>query len=154
MGALRDCETVVDSFLGQPVNSITTSAFLIAAVIVWLTTDRRLVAVALAATGVGSFLFHGPMPAYAQGAHDLTLWFLVAVVVVSILADLLEGGGWRYLVGPVTLLAVVAVIGRLGATGGPLCVPDSVWQPHGLWHVGSAAAVTWWAITRHSRRSA
>jgi hypothetical protein len=53
--------------------------------------------------------------------------------------------------GPLALLAVVAVIGRLGATGGPLCDPDSLWQPHGLWHVGAAVVVVWWALRRRER---
>jgi len=46
------------------------------------------------------------------------------------------------------LLAIVAILGRLGATGGPLCDPSSLWQPHGLWHVGAAIAVTWWTVAR------
>jgi hypothetical protein len=40
----------------------------------------------------------------------------------------------------------VAVIGRLGSTNWPLCDPASPWQTHGLWHLGAAVAVTWWAI--------
>lgn len=147
MGALRDCEAVADSFLGQPVNSLTTVAFVLAGVIVWQRgTRRRWVAVGLIATGVGSFLFHGPMPSFAQLAHDLTLWFLVGVVGISIIVEYRSTREWRHLVGPILVLATVAVIGRLGATGNPLCDPSSPWQPHGLWHLGSAAAVTWWAL--------
>ena len=48
--------------------------------------------------------------------------------------------------GPVLILAIAAGIGRLGATGGPWCDPASPWQPHGLWHVGAAAALSWWAL--------
>lgn len=54
---------------------------------------------------------------------------------------------------PLGLLVVVAVLGRLGSTGGPLCDPNSPWQLHGLWHVGAAVAVTWWAIVRHRAES-
>ena len=39
-----------------------------------------------------------------------------------------------------------AVVGRLGATGGPLCDPGSWLQPHGLWHISAAAALGWWAV--------
>ncbi len=152
MRALRDCEAIVDSFLGQPVNSLTTLAFVVAAGIVWARTGRRWVTVGLAATGVGSFLFHGPMPSYAQVAHDVTLWFLVTIVVVSVSIEFRSSGEWRHLVGPLALLAIVAVVGRLGATGNPLCDPESLWQPHGLWHIGSATAVTWWALSHEQAR--
>jgi hypothetical protein len=40
----------------------------------------------------------------------------------------------------------VAIFGRLGDTGGPLCDADSLFQPHGVWHIGAAVAVGWWAM--------
>ncbi len=52
---------------------------------------------------------------------------------------------------PLGFLAVLAILGRLGSTGGPLCNPSSVWQLHGLWHIGAAVAVTWWTVVRHHR---
>ena len=146
MGALKDCEAVVDGFLGQPVNSLTTLAFVVGGFVVWARGRRPLIAVAMIATGVGSWLFHGPMPSYAQIVHDVTLWLLVVVALATIVRDLTRGAPWRPLLGPMALLATVAVIGRLGATGGPLCDPESILQPHGLWHVGAAAAATWWAL--------
>ena len=184
MGALKDCEAVVHAFLGQPVNSITTMAFVLGGVVIISRTEHRWVGIASVATGVGSFLFHGPMPPYAEWVHDLTLaWLLLVVasdgrswerwarlpglviiaavtaipgagdpvgVVLAALAIilLLERDRSMRTAGPLALLVVVAVIGRLGATGGVLCDPDSWWQPHGLWHVGAAAAVTWWALAR------
>ncbi|MGH8948332.1 MAG: hypothetical protein ACRDXF_05675, partial [Acidimicrobiia bacterium] len=54
---------------------------------------------------------------------------------------------------PLLLLAVVAVFGRLGATGGPLCDPGSLLQPHAVWHLGSALAVAWWALARVGTQS-
>lgn len=188
MGALRDCETIVGSFLGQPVNSITTLAFVVAGVVVLTSTELGWVGWALTATGVGSFLFHGPMPPFAEWAHDVTLAWLLLVVagvglrrevwtrlpglialgaflaVVPSLGDPLGAGLAGVAIGvlivrdrslstldPIALLAVVAVVGRLGATGGPLCDPDSILQPHALWHLGSAATVAWWAVG-HRRR--
>jgi hypothetical protein len=148
MGVSKDCETVLDSFLGQPVNSLTTIAFLVGGIVIWALTRRRILATAMVATGLGSFLFHGPMPRVSQLAHDATLWFLVATVAVTIVADFRSTGAWQHLMGPTALAATVALIGRLGATGEPLCDPDSIWQPHGLWHVGAATAVTWWALGR------
>jgi len=56
-------------------------------------------------------------------------------------------------VAPLLLLGAVAVFGRLGATGGPLCAPESLFQPHAVWHVGAAAAVAWWALARVGAQS-
>ena len=77
-GAIADCERVVHGFWGQPVNAITALAFVAAGLIVAARTRRRRVGVALVATGVGSFLFHGPMPSGSEWAHDVSLaWLLV-----------------------------------------------------------------------------
>lgn len=188
MGALRDCEAVVSPFLGQPVNTLTTLAFVAGGIVIALRSERVWVGIASMATGLGSFLFHGPMPAPAEWAHDFTLAWLLLVVAATgrrwerwsrvpglmsvaaicavpgaadplgvVLAtaavvSILMGDHSPATIGALTLLAVVAIVGRLGATGGPLCDPDSVWQPHGLWHVGAALAVVWWALS--GRRSA
>jgi hypothetical protein len=182
MGALRDCEAVVHSILGQPVNTITAFAFVVGGMVVIMRSDRLWVGVATIATGIGSILFHGPMPPYAEWAHDFTLaWLLlvvasrgrawerwahapglavlaaviplpgaadpvtVALASVAIVALVMQDRSSTTMA-PLTLLVVVATVGRLGATGGPLCVPESIWQPHGLWHIGAATAVTWWAL--------
>jgi hypothetical protein len=182
MGALRDCEAVTQAILGQPVNSITSLAFVVGGVLVVWRSSHVWIGIASGATGLGSFLFHGPMPPYSMWVHDATLgWLLLivaadgrswerwarlpglliiaAVVAVPGTADplgaalaaaaivvLIMRDRSIATIGPLLLLAVVAIVGRLGATGGPLCAPNSVWQPHGLWHLGAAAAVTWWAL--------
>lgn len=184
MGALQDCEAVVHAFLGQPVNSLTSLAFVAGGIVVLVQSNLRWVGIASIATGLGSFLFHGPMPPYGEWVHDLTLaWLLLVVaahgrswhrwahmpglVVVAVLvlipgaADpvgvalaalaivlLLLSDRTRSTLGPLAVLITVAIIGRLGSTGGPLCDPAGVWQPHGLWHLGAAVAVTWWALAR------
>ncbi|MGD2042436.1 MAG: hypothetical protein PVJ28_02230 [Acidimicrobiia bacterium] len=186
MGALRDCERVVGPLLGQPANTLSTLALAVAGGLVIRKTSSSWLGYALLATGLGSFLFHGPMPPLAEWAHDVTLaWLLlvvaglgrpwerwtrlaglvilgalfalwpgmgdpvgVALAVLAISLLLLEDRS-RDTVGPVILLTAVAIIGRLGATGGPLCDPDSLLQPHALWHIGSATAVAWWALRRH-----
>ena len=187
MGALRDCEAVVDAFLGQPVNTLTALAFVAGGTVVALRSTLTWVGIAAIGTGLGSFLFHGPMPPLAEWAHDATLAWLLLVVAgygrpwerwtrlpglaaLALLAAipgwgdplgvllgaaavanvLLVDRGWSTL-GPVILLVVAGVIGRLGATGGPLCDPASPWQPHGLWHVAAAAALSWWALTTSTR---
>jgi hypothetical protein len=191
MGAAADCETIGAGVLGQPVNTLTTLAFLVAGVVlIGLRPERRWVGIGLVATGVGSFLFHGPMPAGSEWAHDLTLAWLIAIVagigsrwehlthlpalvvlaaafaIAPVVADpvavvmtglalitVFRRDRSRPVLAPLLLLAAVAVYGRMGATGGPLCDPGSVLQPHAVWHVGSALAVAWWAVA-YSDRSA
>lgn len=181
-GAIADCERILGGFWGQPVNSVTSLAFVVAAVVVARRTDRYLVALALAGVGLGSLVFHGPMPTWGDWAHDVTLgWLLVVVALTSldrtrfawpalgllavavafvpagsdsmaVAATMFAGGAvlsrpaWRRSVPPLVLLGAAAIIGRLCATNGPLCNPDSLLQGHGLWHVAAAAAVAWWAV--------
>jgi hypothetical protein len=183
MGAAADCEAIGAGFLGQPVNALTTIGFVMAGgLVIARRPERRWVGVALIATGLGSFLFHGPMPPGSEWAHDVTLTWLIVVVagagtrvepftklpallligalfaIAPPLADpiavaaaivavvsLLRGRDYAA-VPPLLLLGAVAVFGRLGATGGPLCDPGSLFQPHGVWHLGAAVAVAWWAI--------
>lgn len=184
MGAEVDCERIGAGWLGQPVNSLTALIFVAAgALIASRRPERAWVGVAVAATGIGSFLFHGPMPAGSQLAHDVSLAWLLATVpavgsrwdrwmvlpglaligvllaVAPSLSDplfiALTATALVVLVrrdrslatsGPLALLVISSIVGRLGATGWPLCDPDSILQPHGLWHLGAAAAVTWWAL--------
>ena len=184
MGAAADCETIGAGLLGQPVNSLTTIAFLVAgAVLIRLRPDRKWVGIGLAATGLGSFLFHGPMPAGSEWAHDVTLAWLITIVAgldsrwerltrlpalfalagvfalfpgladpiavtiatVAVLT-ILRRDRSRPVLAPLLVLAVVAVYGRLGATGGPLCDPGSVFQPHAVWHLGAALTGVWLAL--------
>ncbi len=188
MGALQDCERIVGPLLGQPVNTLSTLAFVAAGGLVIKRSSLPWVGFALIATGIGSLLFHGPRPGLGEWAHDVTLAWLLLVVgasgrswerwarvwglpalgtlmaiwpaigdplavtlAVLTLSLLLVDDRSGDTVGPVALLAAVGIFGRLGATGGPLCDPDSILQPHALWHIGSAAAITWWALRRHPR---
>lgn len=182
MGAAADCELIRQGLFGQPVNTITTLAFFLAGAWLLRRPGAGWVGVALAATGVGSFVFHGPMPAWGEWAHDVTLAWLIVVIgglhtrweawsrtpsllviaipvalfpvlgdPIAVVATMLVLGSillrrpTRTELAPLVLLGVVAILGRLGATGWPLCDPDSVWQMHGLWHIGAAVAVAWWA---------
>ena len=187
MGAAVDCEAIGPGLLGQPVNALTSLALVVAGAV--LLTRSRWIAIALAATGFGSFLFHGPLAPGGEWIHDVTLAWLILVVGM-------KSRGWEYrfgaiglaaigpiflvaprladpltaalvivtllllvsdsrdldTLGPIALLAISAVIGRLGSTGGPLCDPDSVLQTHGAWHVGAAVAVAWWAFRHDHER--
>ncbi len=191
MSAERDCERIGAGFFGQPVNSITTLVIVGAGLLLWSRPRMRWVGAALAATGLGSLVFHGPMPLWSEWAHDLSLVWLVLVVagwgrkwerwthwpslvgisillalspvladplavaftLVAVVSLLTRDRSWAT-VGPLLLLGVVAGIGRLGATGGPLCYPDSPWQPHAVWHIGAAVAVAWWALGREEKNPA
>lgn len=86
--------------------------------------------------------------ALVPGLADLVAIALTVVAVVLILKD---DRSPRTLA-PLVLLAVSAIVGRLGATGGPWCDPESVFQLHGVWHVTAAAAVTWWALATEPDR--
>ena len=186
MSAVADCEAIGEGLLKQPVNALTTLAFLPAAA--WIAIrrpDRRWVAVAVGANGVGSFLFHGPITPGSEWAHDTALlWLLVVVattdtrlerfgqipglVVTAVLLAVFPALGdpltvvvaavaivvrlWiertAHTIGAMLLLGVTAVLGRLGATDWPLCDPESIWQTHGLWHIGAAVALAWWGGQR------
>ena len=190
MGAAADCELIGSGLLGQPVNALTTIAFVAAGIVILiLRPDRAWIGMASIATGVGSFLFHGPMTPGSEWAHDVTLaWLLLTVAIdplprksrwaltgfavlgvlfavapgvadpvavalaVLAIASALRQDHSRSTIGALAVLGIAAVIGRLGATGGPFCDPDSLLQPHGLWHVAAAAALGWWAVTAESVR--
>jgi hypothetical protein len=68
----------------------------------------------------------------------------VALTIVAIVS-ILRGRDYAVLP-PLALLGAVAILGRLGATGGPWCDPASWLQPHGIWHLGAAVAGAWWAV--------
>ena len=184
MGAAVDCEAIGTGLLGQPVNSLSSLALVIAGL--WVLSRDRWVAAALVATGIGSFLFHGPLAPGGEWIHDVTLAWLIVVVglrsrgwerrsgalglaaialvfsvaptladpltvvlVVATLLLLVSDSRRLDTLGPLALLAVSAIVGRLGSTGGPWCDPDSILQTHALWHVGAAAAVGWWVFGHH-----
>jgi hypothetical protein len=80
---IGDCERIVHGFLAQPVNAITSLAFVVAgALVAWRRPDRRFFGLLVALVGVGSFLFHGPMPHRAEWLHDASIgWVLAAVAL-------------------------------------------------------------------------
>lgn len=188
MGAAADCELIRSGFLGQPVNTITTLVLVAAGLLVLRRPRLRWVGTALVATGIGSFLFHGPMTSGSEWAHDVTLAWLILVIagageawerwsrlpgllalavlfaLVPEIADPLAVGltvvavvlvlrrnRSRATLLALSLIAGTAIIGRLGATGGPLCDPVSLLQTHGLWHIGAAIGVAWWAFGSQSQ---
>lgn len=135
-----DCEALRDGLLGQPVNSLSSLAYVLAGVYVLRQGGARAPAVALAAVGVGSVLYHGPMPPGAEQIHDGSLLALLAAVTVAL---------HRRSVRRPPPLAVVALgaaiaVNVLSRTGAPLCRPDSLLQGHAAWHVLTAVAAASW----------
>lgn len=78
-----DCERIAQGFLAQPVNALTSLALVLAGVAIpFRRPDRRLFGMLVALVGVGSFLFHGPLPHQSEWLHDVTIgWVLAAVAL-------------------------------------------------------------------------
>jgi hypothetical protein len=77
-----DCEAIGDGWLAQPANTISSGAYIVFGL--WIivralrnrgdeTAIQMTYGVALAGVGIGSILFHGPMPPGARLVHDLTI---------------------------------------------------------------------------------
>ena len=75
-----DCEALHRGVLGQPVNGVSSLAYVVAAGYVLHRGGPPAPALALALVGVGSVLYHGPMPPGAGFVHDASL---VAVPAAS-----------------------------------------------------------------------
>jgi hypothetical protein len=149
-----DCERIRDGWLAQPVNALTSLAFVAAAGVVLARTwqparDRRRELLAysavLALVGAGSVAFHGPQPPGAQAMHDVPIPVLIGLAVGTPLVRSRRGSdaapGWSRrrggLVASTFAAALTAYAG--GRTGAPTCAPDSPLQLHGAWHVLCAA---------------
>jgi hypothetical protein len=96
------CEQYRLGFLGQPANAVSSVAFVVAAASI-LSTHRRnrrsgdasladrqslIFALLVAGVGVGSFIQHGPHPAWQAYAHDLPLAAVLMFVAVDATSDL------------------------------------------------------------------
>jgi hypothetical protein len=94
-----DCEAIRDGLLGQPVNALTSLAFLAAGV--WIARRGRRVpleraelvvfGLVVASNALGSFLFHGPRPLGSRWLHDLSA---LAVPLFVSVHDLGLVRGW------------------------------------------------------------
>src|SRR4249919_1984924 len=178
------CEQYRVGFLGEPASAVSSLAFVAAAVGILVSHrhsgarcdtqvhDRQTVVFAalVAGTGVGSFIQHGPHPAWQAYAHDLPLaavlmfvatdavsdlterelspaWWLVPVVAMATAAiglSLVRAGRRpalrRTLIAALVTAAAGAAIGAL-TDRTPLCRADSLVHGHAVWHVLAAAAL-------------
>ena len=121
-GALRDgigasdCEFLRDEALAQPVNALTSLAYVVVGFLViaraWV--SRRPLAAALVygiclvGVGLGSVLFHGPQPDGSRVLHDLPILFTVVFIVAYDLS--LVSSRVRH---PMVLFGVGAVVATM-----------------------------------------
>ena len=125
---IADCEAIRDGTLRQPSNAISSLALLVAAV--WITRRASRVpaerpelitlAVIVAANGVGSFAFHGPLGPSARWFHDLAALSIPSFIAIHdtglVRGTPVDRRLWM-------LAACLAVIGCLLAAWPDLLVP-------------------------------
>lgn len=139
-----DCEVLRDGVLGQPVNSLSSLAYMAAGAYVHRRGGPAALALALGTVGAGSVLYHGPMPRGAEAVHDGSIAALSAATLAV---------AWRRRSFPrppaVALVALAAgvVVNLVTRTGAPLCRPESLAQGHACWHVLTAVAAASWLAT-------
>lgn len=143
----RDYERVRASGVAQPVNTVSSAAYAAAAASV-LSAARRvrgplrgdLLAYGVCLTGVavGSVLFHGRAPGRSHRLHDVSLYLAIASgsrLALPVLTAA-EAARDRRVLLALSGASMTAYLG--GASGSPLCRPDSRLQLHAAWHVLSA----------------
>jgi hypothetical protein len=142
-----DCERLVDGFLAQPVNAVSSLAFVLVgtAVMVWRRGGRQAVlgwifGLVLVLVGLGSLAFHGPGGTIAGWAHDASITALLILIVaveighragwstrqietawaVAAAGLVLVEGAWPMVADPLNApLAFVAVLGVVGPRVAP-----------------------------------
>jgi hypothetical protein len=92
------CEQPRPGFLEQPASAVTSAAFIVAAAGILVAGRRvkdpvrrdrqRIFAVLVAGIGVGSFVQHGPHPAWQAYAHDLPLASVLVFTATDAASDL------------------------------------------------------------------
>jgi type IV secretory pathway VirB2 component (pilin) len=125
--AAADCERILQSWWGQPVNTITAIAFVVAGGLVWWRRRDPTTSSLVVAVGVGSVAFHGPMPPWGEFLHDVSIALtLVWVLLVELkrehlrplgLALGLGGSVTPVVADPAQAVAAVAVIGLILISG-------------------------------------
>jgi hypothetical protein len=86
-----DCELIGRGTLHQPVNALSSFAYVVVGLVIAVVAVRRrsvplasslVYAVCVAAIGIGSVLFHGPQPAGSRVVHDLPILITLVFVIV------------------------------------------------------------------------
>jgi hypothetical protein len=165
--AAADCERIGGGFLAQPVNALSSLAYVVVGgeLIVrawrqgrtaagragrWPSLGLGAFGALLAVEGVGSVGFHGPGDGVSHRIHDAgiggTLVFVAATEVVALVRRPRKRRARRRFVLAGALLAGATVVNLLSRTDDPWCRPDSLLQGHAAWHVLTARALREWAL--------
>jgi 8-oxo-dGTP diphosphatase len=164
-----DCEAIQAGILAQPINAISSAAYLIAAIVIVFQARRLsagqiqswLFAGVLTLVGVGSVDFHGPQSPWAQFAHDAPIVVLVAWIAILVLlrwrqgTRVLPGFNRARVAGLIVVMSLALLAFFAGRTDSVGCDPDSVLQPHAAWHVLTAIGflLIWQLMYYGSERS-
>jgi hypothetical protein len=141
--AASDCERIRPGLIGQPSNTLSSLAFVVAAVPI----ARRAregnslawagVAASAALEGVGSMAYHGPGGRFAKAVHDAGIVALTATMATARLSE--RPLALRPRAAALTVAATA--LHTLSRTGGPLCSCHSRLQGHAVFHVIAAATL-------------
>lgn len=138
-GTLRfgvpDCERVLSDIVAQPVNTVSSLAFVAVGALFWK--RDRVLAISVAMVGVGSVWFHAQLTTPAARVHDVA----IVLGVLLIIHRVWRANAWRHIAPGLAILSVGVVVWWFSRTGGAWCNPDSVLQLHALWHVLAALAI-------------
>ena len=148
---MGDCEYLHGGQLNEPVNALSSLAYIAAGAYVYRH-GRRLEGAALAATGAGSFVYHAFGGSAAHLLHDGSIVVLAAMIVGALPRF------WRAVrsrpmiaVLPLGLFAFALPLQLFGRSGGAWCQEASLLQPHAGWHILTAAAIaTFFVLPRDS----
>jgi hypothetical protein len=142
--ACSDCERIRPGLIAQPVNTVSSLAYVVAGVVIARRARREggdiegrrlLLAAAAVAAGLGSVAYHGPGGRWGKYSHDGALAVLFAAQAAR------HGGPRRPRPEAAALTLGASALHALSRTGRPLCRPDSLLQGHALWHCVSALAL-------------
>lgn len=162
---VSDCERLRSGPVAQPVNTVTSLAYVAAGV--WIGRRRgrgtasrlapQVFGAVVVGVGLGSVAFHGVATGWGKWLHDKAILAVVLCVLAwdgqRIVAARREGRSPREIgrdlaathSGVAALLGVGGVIALASRTGAPLCRPESRLQGHGVWHVLTAVALAVWS---------
>jgi hypothetical protein len=111
-----DCERIGEGLLGQPVNTLTSLAYVAVGALLLrraLATRSAVLVVyvtTVVAVGIGSVAFHGPMPSWGRFAHDLSIAAVLAFVIGYDIALVRGTGVHTALAGFGLLLGACAIV--------------------------------------------
>lgn len=116
-----DCEALGGGLLAQPVNALSSLAYVVVGVLVVVRARQldspaarrvsAVLAVLLVAVGVGSVIFHGPQPTGARVLHDLPILLTVILMVAHDAALLAGRTAWPWVeFGAASVAAAVVTV--------------------------------------------